>query len=171
MLASLDRRTQSYAGKSVADFEYHDFFGFFDALCEAANLGGAHGARVQYVSNASGGFVCCAWGGIETPLAGVFLQFEETRLCLKIWVDDDPESRRSARARSLEAALALSAQFPGLGIQATRGRLGETMTVVELSSVELVSNPCDPGLLAKLQDAEAFLQATADALRKPASSA
>lgn len=166
MLAKIDRRTQSYEGKILADFEYLDFFGFFDALCEAANLGGEHGVRVEYVSNPGGGFVSCAWGGRETSVAGMYLQFEETRLCVKISVDDDPELRRSSRAASLAAALAQAERFAGLGVQRTRGRLGETMTVVELSKVELVPNPRDLGLLAKLKEAEAFLHATADVLRK-----
>lgn len=159
LVERLSTRTRGHVGKSVDTFEYHDYLGYFDELRQAVDFG--WGATVEYVPNAAGGFVCCAWEGVPTRVGGLYLQFEEQDLCLKLWVDDmEKKERPEARRVALEAAIAAAAEFPNLGIEAARGRAGESMTLAWLTKVKLAADPRDAGLLATLRETQAFVAAT-----------
>lgn len=164
LLDGLSLRTRLYAGRRVEEFGYHDWLGFFDELRQAVDF--RVGSTVAYVTNAAGGFVCCAWEGIPTPLGGLYLQFEEQTLCLKLWVDEMAKEKRSpARRTAVEAALAVATKFPNLGVERTKGRPGESMTVARLGKVGLASNPRDERLLTSLSEAHEFVKATSAVLQ------
>lgn len=167
VVAELVARCQRYAGKSVGEFGYHDYLGFFDELRQAVDFG--VGSTVGYVSNPAGGFVCCAWEGVPTRSGGLYLQLEEQLLCLKLWVDDMAKDERpKARRDAGEVALKVAEAFPRLRVEATRGRSGESMTVARLPGVVLVASPRDEQLLADLREAQAFVRAVAAAIGPPA---
>ncbi len=157
VLLQLERRTGGYVTKRAGEFEYFDYFGYFDALRRARQISQA---RIQYVPNASEGFVAFAWGGIDHLEGTVFLQFEDARLCLKIWTDDAPKPARIRMREAVrEAAAAQSANFPNLGFQLGSKSLGETMTIGQFTLVKLSDSPNDPGLSAQLAAAEQFMAA------------
>jgi len=163
VVAELAARTRGYAGKLVAEFGYHDYLGFFDELRQAVDFGG--GSTVGYVSNPAGGFVCCAWEGVPTRLGGMYLQFEDQSLCLKLWVDDMAKDERpKARRDAVEVALKVAETFPRLLVEATRGRSGESMTLARLAGVMLVASPRDEQLLANLREAQEFVRTVAAAI-------
>lgn len=163
LVEGLTLRTRRFAGKTILEFGYHDYFGYFDALRHAVDPG--VGATVEYVPNAAGGFVACAWEGIPTRVGGVYLQLEERSSCVKLWVDDmAKELRSAARRAAVDAAIAAAGRFPGLGVEATKGKPGETMTLVRLTQLRLTPDPRDPALLASLREAQAFVRATAERL-------
>lgn len=160
VLDHLALRHQAYRGKPIDAFGYHDFLGYFHDLRQAVDLG--LGATVEYVPNAAGGFVCCAWEGVPTRVGRLYLQFEHDALCLKVWVDDmERDDRPQARRDAVDAAIDTAAAFPRLGVEATRGRAGETMTLVRLPGIKLTPDPRDEGLHASLREAQAFVRATA----------
>ena len=166
VIQRLSARTRNYVGRSIDVFDTHDYLGYFDELRRLVPLGG--GANVEYVPNAAGGFVCIAWEGTPTSVGGLYLQFEEKQLVLKVWVDDMAKSHRSAaRQQAVAAALAVASNFPHLGVEPTKGRPGETMTLVRLAGVRLSPDPADPALLAALLEAKRYQMAVAAALPAP----
>ncbi len=155
VLLDLEGRTGKFVGKAASDFEYFDYFGYFDALRRER---GITQARIQFVPNAAEGFVAFAWGGTDCLAGTVFLQFEENKLCVKIWVDDDSAEVRGRMRDAVRAAAAVQAvNFPQLGFQFAGKRLGETMTIGACASVGLTDSHQDAGLLAQLVAAEQFV--------------
>ncbi|MFY0538719.1 hypothetical protein [Nannocystis pusilla] len=61
LVEGLSARARMFASKAIEAFEYHDYLGYFDELRQAVSFG--TGSTVEYVPNAAGGFVCCAWEG------------------------------------------------------------------------------------------------------------
>ena len=93
---------------------------------------------------------------------GLYLQFENQSLCVKLRaVDPEKGERRRARGRVLAAAREVAPRFPGLVVEESKGRAGETMTLLRLSGVKLTPDPRDERLQAGLREAYAFLQAIA----------
>ncbi|MFY0538720.1 hypothetical protein [Nannocystis pusilla] len=85
---------------------------------------------------------------------------------MKLWVDDMTKGERpAARRAAVEAALAAATDFPNLGIEAARGRAGESMTLAWLNGVKLAADPRDEKLSSSLREAHAFVMATAARLQ------
>jgi hypothetical protein len=127
LLVALQQRCTEFEQKPVADWEAGDFYGFF-ALCRE-HIPEMSECGIGYEANRGGGFFSCGWAGwVLEEGVGIYLLFENNRLCVKVGVRD--VARRGAvrdqlseRVLAIGARSSLTLQRPG------RMGVGENMTV------------------------------------------
>ncbi len=82
-LNNIEILTQSYQTKLIKDWDWYAWQGFYKELEKHLV-----GANWSYVANPSGGFLGMWWHFEETDDAEMYLQFEQSKLCFKIAVED-----------------------------------------------------------------------------------
>jgi hypothetical protein len=106
LLIKLKQRTDKFFEREVNSWTIGDYYGFFD-YCRHNKVGEMVDAGINYVANGSGGFYGCWWcWQTVCDDAQVYLQFEGSKLCLRIWVGTI-EKRISYRDKALEVLLSL----------------------------------------------------------------
>ena len=92
-LNNIEMLTQSYQTKLMKDWDWYAWQGFYKEL-EKHLLE----ANWSYVANPAGGFLGMWWHFEETDDAKMYLQFEQSKLCFKITVEE-VESRTDIRSK------------------------------------------------------------------------
>ncbi len=138
-LQKMDRSYEKYKSRPLFPrWDGDQWFGFYNALNKQPGIF-APGNNMFYVPNPRGGFFGFAWHRIDLPQKGVsaYLQLEESKLCLKVYVEN-PQFRGQFRDRLsgivLEAWQELR-NSGGITIQIQRPSRfgsGEYMTVAEM---------------------------------------
>ncbi len=87
-LQNIEEETQSFRKHPVSEWGWYAWQGFYKELESRLNL-----TKWGYVANRAGGFLGAWWHHI--PFDGekgeMYLQFEEQKLCFKIWYEDGPD--------------------------------------------------------------------------------
>ena len=82
-LLNIEILTQSYQTKLMKDWDWYAWQGFYKELEKHLIE-----ANWNYVANPAGGFLGMWWHFEETEDAEIYLQFEQSKLCFKIAVDE-----------------------------------------------------------------------------------
>lgn len=81
-LIDMSAWTNNYKTMSVGDWKWYEWQGFYMDLESRLDTGKWH-----YVANPSGGFQCFWWHEIKIEDVYIKLQFEEAKLCFKVYYD------------------------------------------------------------------------------------
>lgn len=140
-LKNLQLRAQGYSYKNINSWKDGDYFGFFSD-CQN-NIPAMKNAGMGSVPNPSGGFMGCWWGFKKVskyPTAEIYLQFENDKLCFKVFVESETE--RSKIRNEISHRLIENGKKSPLNIKRPR-RLGygEYLTVALLDD-----NPLEEGI-------------------------
>lgn len=83
-ILQIERETQSWKQLPVEEWCRHAWEGFYKELEKKLTIKGW-----DYISNRSGGFMGAWWHPVKTKDIEMYLQFEESKLCFKIYYDDE----------------------------------------------------------------------------------
>ena len=87
-LQELEDATNKYKYLPVAQWDWYAWQGFYKELEEHIEV-----VDWTYVPNRSGGFLCLTWNWKYNEEVGMYLQFEESKLCFKIEHEEENHSK------------------------------------------------------------------------------
>ena len=165
---ALDRlraRTTRFASRTVAQWESPDYYGFF-AQCRD-QIPSMKNAGISYEANPRGGVIVCNWKWTRLhPDAKlrIYLQMEESKLCLKLKVEDAHKAQRKKLWDAAQAALRQIQSPIALKLEPTNYHSGTYMTFASLTDV-LGQGELDIARVSqRLAEAEALVDAMAPQL-------
>ena len=92
-LQSISDRVDSYQNSPISEWKWHSWIGFYIRLQTELGAG-----DWDYVHNPSGGFLGMWWHFQGDDSCEQYIQLEEEKLCIKIWVNK-AEDRKALRAK------------------------------------------------------------------------
>ena len=132
-LKEIDSLTQSFKNLPVSEWDWYAMQGFFKELENKLDL-----KNWGYVSNPQGGFLGAWWHFTPFKKGEMYLQFEEDKLCFKIWYDGESNNRSKVRLEQHNKLMALATKENRYEIQKpVRFGAGEYMTIAVVDSAFL----------------------------------
>ncbi|KWW30975.1 MAG: hypothetical protein AUK63_658 [bacterium P3] len=129
-LLQIERETQSWRQLPVSEWCGLAWEGFYKELEKHLTIKGW-----GYVPNASGGFMGAWWHMVKTSDVEMYLQFEESKLCFKIYYED--EDRTSVREKYYRYLMELAKdRYPEI-VKPYRFGCGYYMTIAIVEPVNL----------------------------------
>lgn len=133
-LIDMSAWTNNYKTMSVGDWKWYEWQGFYMDLESRLDTGKWH-----YVANPSGGFQCFWWHEIKVDDAYIKLQFEEAKLCFKVYYVG-PDDNSAIRWKYYKRLMGLTKpQYPEIQKPDRFGN-GANMTIGVVDSAALFGN-------------------------------
>lgn len=153
-LQELENLTLSYQTLPVDEWGWYSWHGFYSELEQYIDV-----ESWSYVANPNGGFLGLWWNFISNDEINMYLQFEESKLCIKIEYDGD-EDRASIRWKYYSKLMDCAKQANINVVKPVRFGNGTYMTIAIVPKEEIFgTNPINMSLLVeKLKKLEKLIK-------------
>lgn len=135
-LQSIEDETGKYASLPIKEWEWYAWQGFYMALEKYRE-----DLYWDYVNNASGGFMGAWWHFRSNEEVEMYLQFEEKKLCFKIYYEDK-ETRSEVRNKYHNRLMSIAGQTYNEIKKPNRFGAGTYMTIGVVYWEEMFADGC-----------------------------